>query len=63
MNKLKVLVVTVLVSVSLSAAAQYSQLGKKNEFMLKVDAGYAPFMGNVGEAGDYGFYLSPHLVP
>ena len=57
MNKLKVLVVTVLVSVSLSAAAQYSQLGKKNEFMLKVDAGYAPFMGNVGEAGDYGFYL------
>ena len=40
---------------TMSATAQYSQLGGKNEFMLKVEAGYAPFMGNVGTAGEHGF--------
>lgn len=58
MSKVKYLVIAVLMGISLTSEAQYSQLGKKNEFMLKVEAGYAPFMGNVGESGSYGFYIS-----
>ena len=49
MMKIKTLVLAVLVGVSLTSAAQYTQLGKKNEFMLKVEGGYGFFMGNVGE--------------
>ena len=48
--KIKAIVLAVLVGVSLTSAAQYSQLGKKNEFMLKVEGGYGFFMGNVGTA-------------
>lgn len=58
MNKIKYLLLATLLGISLSASAQFSQLGPKNEFMLKVEAGYAPFMGNTGEAGDFGYYLS-----
>lgn len=52
MNRIKALFVAVLVGVSLAASAQYSQLGKKNEFMLKIDGGYGFFMGNVGTADE-----------
>ena len=58
MKKAKILLLITLLGVSLSANAQFSQLGPKNEFMLKVEGGYAPFMGNIGEAGNYGYYLS-----
>ena len=58
MRKIKVLILAALVGVSCTAAAQYTQLGKKNEFMLKVEGGYAPFMGNVGEAGANGYNLN-----
>ena len=57
MKVVKVLTLVALVAFGMSATAQYSQLGKKNEFMLKVETGYAPFMGNAGNAGNYGFYL------
>lgn len=62
MNKIKVLLVAALLGASMTAAAQYSQLGPQNEFMLKVEAGYAPFIGNyvIGNNGepDYnGYYL------
>lgn len=57
MKKIKYIILAALL-VSTSASAQFSQLGPKNEFMLKVEAGYLPFMGNYGRAGDYGFYLS-----
>lgn len=40
--------------------AQYSQLDKQNDFMLKIEAGYLPFMSNVGEAGDYGFNITKY---
>lgn len=46
-----------MVAFALPAAAQYTQLGKKNEFMAKVEAGYGPFMGNIGVADEYGYYL------
>lgn len=58
MNRIKVLLTIVLSALTLSAAAQYSQLDKSNEFMLKLELGYAPFVGNVGEAGEHGFYLN-----
>lgn len=56
-NKVRFAVVLVLVAFALPAAAQYNQLGKKNEFMAKVELGYGPFMGNNGDAGEYGYYL------
>ncbi|MGX8712855.1 MAG: hypothetical protein ACSW8I_04105 [bacterium] len=52
MSKIKVLFLAVLVGVSLTAKAQYTQLGSKNEFMLKVEAGYGFFMGNYGEVDE-----------
>jgi hypothetical protein len=57
MTKYKVLVLALLTAVSLTATAQYNQLGKKNEFMLKIDGGIMPFMGNLGTAGEHGYYL------
>ncbi len=57
MKVLKALTLVALAAVSMSATAQYSQLGKKNEFMVKTEIGYAPFMGNTGNAGVYGFYI------
>ena len=60
MKILKIAVLVALVGISTLLQAQYSQLGKKNEFMLKIEAGYAPFMGNMGEAGDYGFYVDKY---
>lgn len=58
MNKTKIIIATMLTVLAVNATAQFSQLGSNNEFMLKVELGYAPFMGNVGQAGDYGYYLS-----
>ena len=60
MNKIKIIIVTLLVTAVASASAQYSQLGKQNEFMLKVEFGYAPFTGNMGQAGEHGYYLSKY---
>lgn len=60
MNRIKVIFAVVLAALSLNASAQYSQLGKKNEFMLKLELGYAPYMGNVGTAGDYGFNITKY---
>ena len=58
MNKIKLLFAVVLAALTLNATAQYSQLGNKNECMLKLELGYAPYMGNVGEAGDHGFNIT-----
>lgn len=60
MNKIKVLMAVVLAALTLNATAQYSQLGKKNQFMLKMELGYAPFAGNVGEAGEHGFNITKY---
>lgn len=58
MNRIKAILTVVLTTLTLGASAQYSQLGAKNEFMLKLEAGYAPFMGNVGNAGEHGFNVN-----
>lgn len=57
MNKIKATIATLLVALAFSATAQYTQLGPKNEFMLKAEIGYAPFMGNFGKLGDNGYNL------
>lgn len=53
----KTILSAALLLLSLAMQAQYSQLEKNHEFMLKIEAGYAPFMLNVGTAGEHGFYL------
>ena len=58
MSKLKLIFAAVLLLLTASMQAQYTQLGKKNEFMLKLEAGYLPFVGNVGTAGEHGYYLN-----
>ena len=58
MNRIKTLFVVVLTALSMTAAGQFSQLDKTNQFMLKLELGYAPFMGNVGTAGDHGFNIT-----
>lgn len=58
MTRIKTLLLVALAALALNASAQYSQLGKKNEFMLKIEGGYAPFVGHVGEADDYGYPLN-----
>ena len=63
MNKIKVLIAIALTTLSFSAAAQYSQLGSKNEFMFKAELGYAPFMGNTGTPGDNGYILQNYSAP
>jgi hypothetical protein len=45
-------------ALTFGANAQYNQLGAKNEFMLKAEIGYAPFMGNFGKLGENGYNLS-----
>jgi len=58
MNKIKVIMATVLTVLTMSASAQYSQLEKPTEFMLKVELGYSPFVSNIGTPGDYGYNIT-----
>ena len=58
MNRISIIIATTLLALTLGANAQYSQLGAKNEFMLKAELGYAPFMGNFGKLGENGYNLS-----
>ena len=58
MKKKGYALLAVLLALAGMARAQYTQLGKANEFMLKLELGYAPFMGNRGTAGDHGYYLN-----
>ena len=60
MNRIKVIFSVALTALALTASAQYSQLGKSNEFMLKIELGYNPFMGNLGTAGDHGYNLGKY---
>lgn len=58
MRQIKVIVMAVLLGLTVPTMAQYSQLNSKVEFMSKVDLEFAPFMGNVGDAGEFGYYLA-----
>ncbi len=53
----KLFMAAVLTALAVNATAQYSQLEKDYQFMLKLELGYAPFMGNVGVAGEAGYNL------
>jgi hypothetical protein len=53
----KIILAVLLTAFAMNANAQYSQLGKNHEFMLKLELGYAPFMGNVGVAGEQGYNI------
>lgn len=58
MSRIKTIIAAALVAMSFTAAAQFSQLGSSNQFMLKAEIGYAPFIGNYGKLGDNGYNLS-----
>ena len=58
MKHLKILLLIAAVAIASRSEAQFSQLGPKTELMVKVELGFAPFMGNTGDAGDYGYYLA-----
>ena len=57
-NTLRFFIAVTLTPLAFQASAQYTQLGPKNEFMFKVEAGFGPFMGNAGKPGDNGYNLS-----
>lgn len=59
-NTKHLILALVLAAMSLGATAQYSQLGSKNEFMAKVEADFAPFMGNTGTPGDNGYAIGEY---
>ena len=58
MSRIKAIIAAALVALSFNATAQFSQLGASNQFMLKAEIGYAPFMGNYGKLGNEGYNLS-----
>ena len=53
----RIMIAAALAVLSLQATAQYTQLGPKNEFMLKAEAGYYFFMGNPGNPSEMTFNL------
>ena len=56
-NTVRFLIAAAFTMLAFQATAQYTQLGPKNEFMLKVETGFAPFMGNAGAPGENGHNL------
>lgn len=58
MNKIKTLFLLAAVAVSFSATAQFRQDRSDYEYMFKAEVGYMPFVMNLGDAGDYGYYIS-----
>lgn len=49
MKYVKIQIIIALMLMSATASAQFSQLDGGNEFMLKIEGGYMPFIGNVGD--------------
>lgn len=58
MNRLKVVAILMLVGLTTGVAAQYDQNRPEAEFMVKIEGGYLPFIANIGQAGEHGYYLS-----
>jgi len=58
MKSVKILIATALLLLPACVAAQFSQPGSETGFMLKVEAGYMPFIGHVGEAPEGGYAIS-----
>lgn len=58
MNKIKSLVLAIALFVAGAAQAQFSQALSDYEYMFKVEAGYAPYVSNLGHPGEYGYYIN-----
>jgi len=58
MNKIKSIILAVMLLLSSSAFAQFRQDRSIYEYMFKWEAGYAPFVSNLGNPGEYNFYIN-----
>ncbi|MBR1850446.1 MAG: hypothetical protein IJ789_03635 [Bacteroidales bacterium] len=56
MKNIKILCITALLLFSLDAEAQFLQ-NERTQWMAKFELGVMPFMGNLGQSGNYGYYL------
>lgn len=57
MNKIRHLLFAVIALASFTAQAQFSQDKPKYEYMLKVEAGYMPYVSNFGTEDTNGYYI------
>ena len=64
MNRIKLFLAFAFVAVVFSANAQFRQDRNEVEYMFKFEAGYMPFVANLGHEGDYGYYINDlrHIV-
>lgn len=60
MKGVKRLIAIALLILPLTAAAQFSQLDGTNGFMLKLEAGYMPYLTNVGTADEFDFTIDSY---
>lgn len=60
MKSIKTLIATMLVMLPVVAWAQFSQLGAKNQFMLKLEGGYMPFASNTGITEEKDFAIDSY---
>ena len=58
MNKLRLISLLFILVLASSANAQYVQNKPKLEPMFKIEAGYLPYVSNLGHKGDFGYYIN-----
>lgn len=57
MSKIRILAIALLLTFASTAMAQFRQDRHNVEYMFKWEAGYAPFVSNLGQPGPYGYYI------
>lgn len=57
MKKTGLIAITVMLLLAANAKAQFTQDKAKVEAMFKIEAGYMPFVSNLGDKGDNGYYI------
>ena len=58
MKHTKVLFAFLALTLSFSANAQFRQDYAKVEYMFRAELGYLPYIANLGDEGEYGYYLN-----
>ena len=58
MKKIGFILLLVATAVSFTATAQFRQDRSDVEYMFKAEIGYMPFVANLGNAGNYGYYIN-----
>ena len=58
MNKIKILSLLLVLAMAIPAKSQYVQNKPKLEPMFKIEAGYMPFISNLGNKGDFGYLIN-----